>query len=151
MTLHGGEVMVKRLNQPFAERQVLDVQQPDLQYEWDHQQQYPEQQILPSQHLVHSPPELPLVLKNLPPHCPTLFMESELNFCWSAVMCCFWINHIQAFSRGYQWNLSSTMKKRNIHNPSFRSTHSFNPVLHFLHKKNIKLPLISSSNGWQNT
>jgi hypothetical protein len=85
------------------------------------------------------------------PYCPTLFMESELNFCWSAVTCCFWIKHRQTIGRGYQWNLSSTIKKRNLHNPSFRSTHSFNPVLHFLHKKNIKLPMISSSNGWQNT
>jgi hypothetical protein len=32
-TLQPGEVTVKRLNQPFAERQVLDVQQLDLQYE----------------------------------------------------------------------------------------------------------------------
>jgi hypothetical protein len=28
--LQRSEVMVKRLNKPFAERQVLDVQQPDL-------------------------------------------------------------------------------------------------------------------------
>jgi hypothetical protein len=53
----------------------------------------------------------------------------------------------QTIGRGYQGNLSSNIKKRNLHNPSFRSTHSFNPVLHFLHKKNIKLPVISSSNG----
>jgi hypothetical protein len=33
MTLQRSEVLVKRLNQPFAERQVLDVQQLDLQYE----------------------------------------------------------------------------------------------------------------------
>ncbi len=86
-----------------------------------------------------------------PPPCPTLFMESEFNFRWSAVMCCFWIKHIQTIGRGYRWNLPSTIKKRNFHNPSFRSTYSFNPVLHFLHMKNIKLPLISSSNGCQNT
>ncbi len=122
MTLQRSEVLMKRLNQPFAERQVLDVQRLDLQYEWGHQQQYPEQQTLPCLHLVYSPPELPLVLRNLGPTLPSPLHGIRIYL----LLLLDWTQ--QTISRCWQWNLSSTMKKRDLQNPSCRSTHSFNPV-----------------------